>query len=57
MSPAAALATQISLCRTLVDMMVQTLREGPAETRGEVFLPFSLHVPENSWRLCGAMTE
>ena len=35
------------LCRTLADMMAQTVREGPSETPGQVFLPFNLHVPES----------
>lgn len=35
------------LCRALVDMMVQRVRDGPAETPGQLFLPFNLHVPES----------
>ncbi len=43
-----AIATPLDrLCRSLVDMMVQSLRNGPAEKPGQVFLPFSLHVPES----------
>ena len=35
------------LCRSLVDLMVQTLQNGPGETPGQLFLPFTLHVPES----------
>lgn len=35
------------LCRSLVDQMVATIRNGPAETPGQVFLPFGLNVPES----------
>lgn len=35
------------LCRTLVDQMIATIRNGPAETPGQIFLPFGLNVPES----------
>ncbi|WEX08395.1 LacI family DNA-binding transcriptional regulator [Chelativorans sp. AA-79] len=36
-----------SLCRALIDLMVGTVRAGPSETPGQLFLPLSLHVPES----------
>ena len=35
------------LCRSLVDMMVAAVRNGPADTPGQLFLPLRLHVPES----------
>ncbi|CDX12236.1 Transcriptional regulator, LacI family [Mesorhizobium plurifarium] len=35
------------LCRALIDLMVRTLQAGPLETSGQLFLPFTLHVPES----------
>jgi LacI family transcriptional regulator len=44
----AVLATPLQkMCRTLVDLMIATVREGPSNTRGQVFLPFDIHVPES----------
>lgn len=36
-----------SLCRSLLDLMVSSVRSGPAETPGQLFLPITLHVPES----------
>ncbi len=35
------------LCRSLVELMAAAVRNGPAETPGQLFLPFDLHVPES----------
>jgi LacI family transcriptional regulator len=35
------------LCRSLVDHMVAAIRSGPADTPGQIFLPFGLNVPES----------
>ncbi|GIL01374.1 MAG: LacI family transcriptional regulator [Alphaproteobacteria bacterium] len=44
----AAISTPLpQLCRTLVDHMLATIRNGPAETPGQIFLPFGLSVPES----------
>lgn len=44
----AAIGTPLpQLCRSLLDMMVQAVRDGPADTPGQLFLPFNLHVPES----------
>lgn len=44
----AVIATPLpQLCRTLIDLMINTVRNGPSETPGQLFLPFNLHVPES----------
>lgn len=35
------------LCRALVDLMAASVRNGPSETPGQLFLSFNLHVPES----------
>jgi LacI family transcriptional regulator len=43
-----AIATPLPmLCRSLVDAMVQAVRDGPTETPRQIFLPFNIHVPES----------
>jgi LacI family transcriptional regulator len=42
-----AIATPLAtLCRDLVSAMLRTLRDGMAETPGQTFLPFDIHLPE-----------
>jgi LacI family transcriptional regulator len=44
----AVVATPLALlCRSLVDLMVNSVLNGFSETPGQLFLPFNLHVPES----------
>ncbi|MCX2721197.1 LacI family DNA-binding transcriptional regulator [Roseibium salinum] len=44
----AVVATPLEqICRAAIDLMVSAIAHGPAETPGQMFLPFDLHVPES----------
>lgn len=44
----AVIATPLEkMCAALVELMIHAVSTGPAETPGQCFLPFDLHVPES----------